>query len=447
MEVKICMSHDAATAYVNRMSSNPNERTKGDEMHWKPMKLAALAILTLVLAATPVLMGCGEKEPTEKKVIVIGSLADFSGRAASAVVPTVDAFEEAIKYYQQQTPIEGVEFKFEQFDHQLNYSKAQQGYEELKAKGMNVFYCMGGTERDMLGTLFPADKMPTVGTYGTTKTLAVPWVYNVTPTQTWAVESAMKWIAETWDYGKGVPKIGHQGWDLATTDELQEGIDNAIQAPAYAGKFTWVVLDKANPTNTAWSASYEKLKTCDFIFVSTVGTSLGTFVAQMRSLGYTGSFVSVHNQFPGYFDNVQQAAQPAQLYGINYAWWGPIQGSDDPADWFQAMVATTRANHSDAATRLDSTGPITGWNCGVVVFNAIAEAVKDAGGADKLDGDAIKAGFDGLNLDEEGVGSTMKYSANNNSGLSSSKIVTWDVATGKWTDTNGVWYEPITLPE
>ena len=80
-------------------------------MSWKTIRLAILVILGLVLAAVPGLVGCGGAE-TEKVNVVVGSLADFSGAASSAVVPTVDAYEEAIIYYQEKDPIKGVIFDF-----------------------------------------------------------------------------------------------------------------------------------------------------------------------------------------------------------------------------------------------------------------------------------------------------------------------------------------------
>ncbi len=415
-------------------------------MKRKSLGLCVLAILALVLAVAPLLVGCGESTPAETKTITVGALAGFSGLAASAIIPTVDAFEEAITFYQEKTPIKGVEFAFQHFDHQLDYSKAKTGYEDLKARGMNVFYCMGGTEKDMLQSFVAQDSMPTIGSYGTTATLAAPWIYNLTPTQTWGAEAGMQYIADTWDYSKGAPKIGHQGWSLATTNEIQEGIDNVLNDSAFAGKFNWVGEDKATYGNAAWSAQCEKFKGCDYVFVSMVSNSLATFVSQMRASGYKGAFVSGANQFTGYWAAVQGATAAADLYGCYYSWWGPIVGSDNPADWYQDMIATTQANHAaDSATRLASTGPTSGWATGYVVFKAVAKAVKDVG-ADKIDGAAINEAFKSMDLEMEGVGSTFKFSENDNCGLQNMLLAKWDVATSKWLPSNDKWYKPVSLP-
>lgn len=453
MEVDIWVRHELlevpAIPGTGRVPKD-GEKRKGELMSGKSIRLAILAVLGLVLAAAPALVGCGgDSTPAETEQIVIGSLADFSGAASVAVIPTVDAFEEAIKFYQQTNPIEGVEFKFEHYDHRLDYSKTNLGYEDLKARGMKVFYAMGGTEKDMLQNAVAADGIPLISSYGTTITLAAPWIYNVTPSQTWGAEAAMEWIAETWDYaGKGrAPRIGHQGWDLATTNEIQEGIDNALNHPSYTGKFTWVALDKATRTNAAWSAQYDKFKDCDYVFVSLVGNGLATFVAEMRSRGYTGGFMSGENQFPGYFaTNVQKTAQPAQLFGCYYTWWGPIQGTDDPAGWYQDMLATTKANHSDSATRLASTGPISGWMAGYFVFDAISRAVEEAGAAN-LDGAALKEAFDGTDMELEGAGTSFKFSPTNNCGLTHHRVAVFDPNSGTWSDAADKWYAPLSSYE
>ena len=117
-------------------------------------------------------------------------------------------------------------------------------------------------------------------------------------------------------------------------------------------------------TNAEWSTSYAKFKDCDYVFVSTVGNSLASFVNQMRAKGYKGWFVSGCNQFPGYWTQVQAQTSAANLYKCMYCWWGPILGSDSTVDWYQTMTTQTKANHSDWATRLSITSPISGWSAG-----------------------------------------------------------------------------------
>jgi len=415
-------------------------------MSWKTIRLAILVILGLALAAVPGLVGCGGAE-TEKVNVVVGSLADFSGAASSAVVPTVDAYEEAIIYYQEKDPIKGVIFDFPHYDHQLNYAKTKDGYDFLKSQGMDFLYCMGGTERDILASFVAEDHMPTFGSYATDLTLALPFIYTQTPTQTWGSEAQMQWIAETWDYSGGPPKIGHQGWALSTSDEIQLGIQNALDDPDYAGKFNFVAFDKATMTNAAWTASYAKFKNCDYVFVSSVGNSLSTFVSQMRSLGYQGWFLSGCNQFPGYWTAVQATTPAASLYKCGYAWWGPILGSDNPADWYQDMLATIKVNHSDWAKRLTSTGPISGWHMGYITWDVIRRAVEKVG-AENLDGDAINEAFLTYEKNFEGTGNVFKITANRHTGLWTHQMVVWNVDSSKWEVTaDGKWYDPLVVPE
>ena len=68
--------------------------------------LAILAILGLILAIMPATAGCGGETPAG--TIIVGSLADFSGQAAFAVVPTVDAVKDSFNYYMEKDPIPGL---------------------------------------------------------------------------------------------------------------------------------------------------------------------------------------------------------------------------------------------------------------------------------------------------------------------------------------------------
>jgi ABC-type branched-subunit amino acid transport system substrate-binding protein len=412
-------------------------------MRWRSIRLFALVILGLVLAAVPTLVGCGESE-TENKVITIGVLADFSGPAAFAVVPTVDAFEESIKYYQEQDPIKGVAFKFVSYDHGLNYAKTVEGYQQLKADGMNILFAMGPTERDILQTYVEEDQIPVIGSQAREDSISFPWIFNVTPTQQWQGEAPLQWIAETWDYSKGVPKIGHQGYPLNSTDQMQLAIDRVLNDPAFAGKFDFVGFDRATMTNVTWTPSYEKFKDCDYVFNSTVGNSLATFVSQMRSLGYQGTFITNGDGFAGYWGVVQKAAAASELYDCYYPWWGPIAGSDSSADWYQELVEVTQSNHSDWNTRLSTTGPLTGFVNGKVTYEAVKNTVDEVG-ADKIDGEALRAGFAAVKINFEGTGNEFQYVDDIYTGFRNLRLVHWNVDAAKWEYATDKWYEPLYL--
>mgnify|MGYP001765442728 CR=1 FL=1 len=416
-------------------------------MSWKRrMRMVALAVLGLVLALTPVLVGCGGGEETTEAEITIGILADFSGAAAFAVVPTVEAFKESLSYYMEKDPVEGVTIKYVQYDHRLDYSKTVEGYQSLMAQGMDLFYAMGRTEPDQLSTYLVDDQMPTVSTTGRTDKLDFPWLWHPVPAMTWTTEEIMQWIADDWDGYPTKPKVGHQGWTLATTDEFQAGIDNVLNDDQWGDKFEWVGVDRATLQNVTWSASYDKFKDCDYIICSAVANSLATFVSQMRALGYDGKFVCGTDQFSGYWALVQKNTPAADLSGCYYSWWGPYIGQDTDCDWINELYTYIDENHaSDAAARKASTGPISGWSTGMVVYEGIAKAAKDVG-ADKtkIDGLALQAAFNGLEMDLCETGNVLSFAEGCNTGLKACRIVEWDVAASKWKLASEKWYEPLT---
>ena len=409
--------------------------------------MATLVFLGLLLALTPLIMGCGgSEEEVEDVIFTVGVLTDFSGGSASAVVPTMAAFEESILYYQEKEPIKGLRVKFQRYDHQFDYSKTVAGYQELTARGMNLLYAIGPTERDMLQSYLTEDHMPCIGSSGRMDALSFPWIWNVVPTYSWQVECALQFIADTWDYSGGPPKIAHQGWVLAMTDQYQAAIDSVLNDPAWAGKFQWVGVDRATTSNVTWNTSYQKFQDCDFIICSNVGNSVATFVGQMRALGYTGSFISGTDQFTGYWNLVQANTPAAGLYGCYYTWWGPIVLSDSDADWFQEMTATTKANHDDWAARLANTGPITGWFTGAFVYDAIGRAAEEAGPSN-VDGDALKAALDATDIAFDETGNTLHFPEGCNTGLWTMRVAKWNVDESRWQPANDTWYEALSAPE
>jgi len=416
-------------------------------MIWKRVRLATLVILGLVLALTPALIGCGgDEEETTAAELTVGILADFSGAAAFAVVPTVEAFKEGLNYYLAQDPIEGVTVKYVQFDHRLDYSKTVEGYQSLMAQGMDLFYAMGRTEPDQLSSYLVDDQMPTISTTGRTDKLDFPWLWNVVPAMTWTTEEMMQWIAEDWQGYPTKPKVCHQGWTLATTDEFQAGIDNVMNDAEWKDKFEWVGVDRATLQNVTWSASYDKFKDCDYIICSAVANSLATFVSQMRALGYDGKFISGTDQFSGYWALVQKNTPAADLYGCYYMWWGPYLGQETDCDWITDLYTYIDQNHaSDAAARKANTGPISGWSSGLLVYEAIAKAAKDVG-ADKtkIDGVALQAAFNSLEVDLCETGNVVSFSPDCNTALKACRVIEWDVATAKWKLASEKWYEPLT---
>ncbi len=410
-------------------------------------RVGILVLLGILLSLAPVLIGCGgSDEEAEDVVFTIGLLTDFSGGSASAVVPTMTAFEESILYYQEQDPIDGLTIEFQRFDHQFDYSKTVAGYQDLQSRGMDLLYAIGPTERDMLQSYLTDDHMPCIGSSGRADALSFPWIWNVVPTYSWQVECALQFIADTWDYSGGLPKVAHQGWTLAMTDQYQAAIDSVLANPAWSGKFDWVGIEKATLTQVTWGVSYDKFKGCDFIICSNVANSVATFVGQMRALGYTGSFITGTDQFTGYWQLVQSNAPAASLYGCYYTWWGPVVLSDSDADWFQDMTTVTKDKHSDWATRLAVTGPITGWFTGAFVFDAIARAAKDAGPAN-LDGDALKASLDATDIDFDETGNNFHFPQGCNTGLWTMRVANWNVDASKWQPANDKWYEALSAPE
>lgn len=411
-------------------------------MNWRKAGLTTLVILGILLLTLPALAGCGGGSST-KKVIKIGVLADYTGPASFGMKPTMQAMKEYFVMMKDTDPLPGVEVEWIDFDTALDYTKVVPGYNALKGQGVMALVIPSGSDRTILKSKVVEDKMPVVGTQGQEELLSNQWQYSIWSTIQSQGEAAMQWIMSTWDYaGKGQPKIGHIGWSLAITDYYQQGIDRVLAK--YPDKFTWVGVQKGTTTQVTWTSEIEALKNCDFIVVSTVGSQMSTFVDQYRNKGYTASFISGNEAFPGFFDLVVDKTPASKLYGCYYVGWWPWWGEDVP--FIEGATDYVEKKHPDQAARLMMGSPVlSGWQMGMFIEDAIRRAVEEVG-ADNIDSEALQKAFVETNKEVEGFGNTWKITENNTALSWMQRAFEWKAETGKWQSISE-WILPLSMPQ
>lgn len=415
-------------------------------MNGKKLKLAIMVMLGVLLVALPGFVACATEEEGSQNVIKIGVLADFTGTAASAMQPTMRAMEDYLtKVVPERNPLPGVKVKFVHFDTQLKYERTTDGYLTLLGQGVDMMVIPNAVDRQILGTRFAENQMPSVNSQGLESLLTNEWMVNNQSTVQSQGEVAMQWIMDTWDYDtKGVPKVGHLGFTLESSTYYQEGIDRIIAANP--GKFTWVGTEKGLIGNTDWTSAIKRLDkdgATDYIIVSVAGPMVSSFVSQARARRYDGAFVSGIEAFPGFWDLVTHQTEPSDLYGCYYVAWWPWWNEDVPLiNDAKEYVETYFPGDADAMMK--ASPAISGWALGIVIEDGIRRAI-DAVGADNIDGPALQEALAAIDMDVEGYGNPWTVTSNNNCVAWAQRAFEWKIDQDNWEPISG-WYFPMSTP-
>lgn len=436
-----------AAAIDGSITTANRQIVKGGSMKRRQAGLAILVLLAALLVAVPALVGCGGGGKEEEKTILIGIMADFTGTAGTAMQPTIKAMEDYLTKVvpASDNPFDGLKVKFTRFDTQLDYSKVTGGYEELKARGVQMMIIMNAQDKELLGDRPDEDGIPCIGTMGLQSGLEDEWsITTWSPIQSQG-EVQMRWIMDNWDYeGTGRnPEVGHLGYTLVSSTYYQQGIDAVRNDAAYAGKFTWGGFEKGPLGNVAWTSEVGRLKSCDYIIVSVAGAMLSSFVAQARNGGYTGKFLTGMEGFPGFWPLVtDQIGSMDQLYDCYYVAWWPWWDEDVPV--IQDCKKYIQDNYAgaEAAELLGTSSTISGWELGMAIEEAIRIAI-DKVGAENVNKQALRDGLFAIDMQPEGYINRWQSSKGCNNTLQwNQRAFHFSIAENKFVPLETV-YEPV----
>jgi len=409
-------------------------------MKRKVWKGIALTVLSAMLIAVSGLVGCGGEAAGEE--IVIGFLCDFTGPGSFAIKPTVESIQDYFKVQEEEGTFGDVRITFATYDTKLDYGRVGPGYESLKAKGTVMMYVVNPAEAAIIASKAAEDQMPIMTSAVTPEQEPNEWIFNTFSSTGTEVEAVLQYVMDTWDYDtNGVPKIGHLGWTLETTDHHQEGIDSILAE--YPDKFEFVGIQRAPVSTSTWAGEVEKLRNSDYILISAVGSMMATFIREARDRDYEGGFLSGINAFPGYWPTARDVVPAANLYECYYAGMWPWYNEDVPfITNLKSAIETYRA--ADAADRLRNSGPITGWMQGWIIADAVKRAI-DEYGLENVDSATMKEALEATNLDVQGFGNTW----NLDKGpffVWTKKVFKWSTTALDWEAVSG-WITPVSLAD
>jgi len=274
-------------------------------MRRKLTKVVGLVVLAVLVAAVPVLGGCGEDEEAANKV-VIGYMGDFTGPAAATCVEIYKGLADYFKMVELDDPIPELEVKIITYDTKMDYSRAPMGYEWLKGQGADIFFNFSPIFQEILVENHQQDKIPSFTFASSPKIVGQDWVYTFSIHYPWEAEAAMEWILEDWEgRPQGPPKVGHIGVSgyvstAQVTDTLKE---------LHTLDPTKFELEEAAApmTERTWAVEFNRLQDCDIIIVDLLGPQTAGFLKEAIARDYQGTFLGTSLAFLGFWELVKSA--------------------------------------------------------------------------------------------------------------------------------------------
>jgi branched-chain amino acid transport system substrate-binding protein len=240
------------------------------------LKKGSISILVLVMALT--LFGACAKEaapvvPGEeaKGEIIIGILDDFSGPIASVAIPMREAYEDCIRYInEEQGGILGHPLRSIAIDHKMDSAVMMSGWDRLRDESAYqvVGYSLGVAP--ILGEMAQRDRIPALACMGNIDQLFPKepgFFFGNVPNIPSLLESGLKFLEKDWDErGETRPaKIGFDVVPLGTT-----GTQIAKAARIYSEKRGWEYLVARTPmvpADVTTQVLQMKDFNCDYLFL------------------------------------------------------------------------------------------------------------------------------------------------------------------------------------
>ncbi len=296
-------------------------------------KLCMVA-LVLALTALPLLAACssdGEKTPeateqptalVEDVIITIGNISDVTGGAAGALKIVSLGVEDAIKHFNEQNLIPGVELEMITYDNEYNPAKEIPGYKWLKERGADII--IGNLPQTPV-TLKPFVDNEEIMLF------SMPYIEEgfMPPGYTFSFNvlaqpmgaTLMKWIAKNDpDFPQGRPaKIGAANWEEPQSHAVFEGMEE--YANAHPNQFEWVGGYLTGRT-FFWGPEVDALKDCDYVMPPMAG--LVPFAKEYRAAGHEAKFIGIDGQaaFLGLVGDANLWDElDGMLFSLSYGYW------------------------------------------------------------------------------------------------------------------------------
>lgn len=376
---------------------------------WIALACCVLAILMVI----PLSLGCGKKEETEVKTIVIGDLTDLTGPAAAAMTPISWSLVDYCNYINSEGLLPNVNLVVVQYDTKYDTSRFGLGYDSVKAQGADVIWTGFPGVAESLNTRAGIDGIPIICASSTVALVDNPGaVFCLAALMRGVVPAELKWVYEN-DWKKtGPATIGMASWNVPPDPDIETALKKYCQENP--GQYTLVGTSMVPAGTMTWSAEVAQYKNCDYVWFGSGGAvAPSTFIKQYRAAGGTAKILA-GDQLVSYIGAIADSAGWSSIdgmyNGVNWGWW--TMDSD------QVRLATQllEQNHTAAEVAAMKNRQAMSGIIDAEVCVELIRAVVDKIGTKDLSSQAIMDGLETVSVTLPGF-ATLDYSGGSREGL------------------------------
>jgi len=389
--------------------------------------LSVLLVLSLVSACAP-----GAAPPPKEKVVTYLDLADYTGPIAGLNVPAGMAAEDATKETNAKGGVMGVKINYLSVDTRYDIARGVSAYKRYRTepKLMTVVAISTAlskaitpmTERDKVVQNVTGDGEPQA---------RLGWVFIIGAAYQNAFGASIDFLLEDWkNKGKsGMPTIGYINWDSAYGRELLRG------GKEYTEKLGVKLLPPeffptGAPDHTVWLQRLASGNP-DYILIAGVDPTPSNVLRDAYKLGLTKKIQFIDTSYWGPTEAVGIKLHPEAVEGC---WLNSYYLRGDEA-WSHPlaayMVPKYHGKSAEEFRKVTAAIYVAGLTRIPIFAKALEIALKNAGGYEKLDGEAMKAGMEAITGIDLGDGLTGPIAYSPTSRQSVDQVKFYQVKNGK----------------
>jgi branched-chain amino acid transport system substrate-binding protein len=347
-------------------------------------------VLALATACAP-----GAAPPPKEKVVTYLDLADYTGPIAGLNVPAGMAADDSTKEINAKGGVMGVKITYLSVDTRYDVARGVSAYKRYRnePKLMHVVAISTAlskaitpmTEKDQVVQAVTGDGEPQA---------RLGWVFIIGPAYQNAFGASVDFLLEDWkNKGKsGMPTIGYMNWDSAYGRELLRG------GKEYAEKLGVKLLPPeffptGAPEHSVWLQRLASGNP-DYILVAGVDPTPSNVLRDAHKLGLTKKIQFIDTSYWGPDEAVGIKLHPEAVEGCwlncyylrgDEAWTHPLA---------TYMVPKYRGKSVEEFRKTTGAIYVAGLTRMPLFAKALEIALKNAGGYEKLDGKAMRAGME-----------------------------------------------------
>jgi branched-chain amino acid transport system substrate-binding protein len=369
-----------------------------DEKMSKGKYLLFGAILLVAVLALPAISACapGAAPPPKEKVVTYLSLADYTGPIAGLNVPADLAADDMFKEINAKGGIDGVKVNFIGVDTRYDTARGVSAYKRYRTETKLVLvYAISTAVAKAIRPMNMKDKVAQFVTGDGEAQAFIGWTFAIGPVYQNAFGATLDFILKDWKKkgNPGVPTIGYMSWDNAYGREPLRG------GKEYAEKLGVKLLPPeffptGAPDHTVFLTRLAG-GGAQYIIIGGVDPTPSNILRDAYRMGLTKTIQFVDSTFWGPDEAVGIKLHPEATEGC---WVNSFYPRGDEA-WLHPLAAYIVPKYRGKSVEEFRKGTaaiyVTGLSRGLNFQAAVARALKDVG-YEKLDGEAVKRGYESL---------------------------------------------------